>query len=220
MWNLVKSEIRYNWYFLLILIVIFPIYTVCSILDLQLTTAPEFEIDYWGGLYSIIIYAFLISLWSTKIKEKRIRHFALLPVTQKENSLSRFWFAALPFIVIIVYLILVQLIFIDNWHKETGSLLGQIGVTLILFAGFIRGRDDWFSYWNFGKRISAAFVTVLIIQIIVVFAFLGMEDLKIGIVDIFGNDAFHYAILIFAVLGFSILITTIFSFNKRRAYLS
>jgi len=218
--NLLKSEIKYNWHFFSMLFILFMVYTVFSLFDFQLTTSPKFEIDYWGGLYSIIIYAFLISIWGTKLKEKRIRHFSLLPISQKQNSLSRFWFAAFPFMLIVTYLVFVHLILIDNWHKETGSLLGQIGVTLILFAGFIRGRDDWFSYWNFGKRTSAAFVTALIIQIIVVIIFLGMEDYKTGLVDLFGYDAFNYATLIFVVLGFSILVTSIYSFNKRRTYLS
>jgi hypothetical protein len=220
MWQLIKSELHYNWYHFSMISIFFLVYTALSLFDIQLLTSPEFEIDYWGGIYSIILYAFLFSIWGTRLKEKRVRYYSLLPLSQKQNSLSRFWFAALPFIFIIGYLILAQLISIDSWHNETGSLIGQLGVTLILFAGFIRGRDDWFSYWNFGKRTAAAFITVLIIQIIVVFVFLEMGDLNKGLVGLYGPEAFHYAKLIFSLLGFAILITSIFSYRKRRTYLT
>jgi len=220
MWKLIKSEFKYNWYYLFIVIISFIAYTVFALMDFQLLRSPEFEIDYWGGIYSIVLYAFLISVWGTRLKEKRIRYHSLLPISQKQNSLSRFWFAAIPFVVIIVYLIFVHLILIDAWHSETGSLIGQIGVTLILFAGFIRGRDDWFSYWEFGKRFRAAFVTVLIIQIVVVVIFFVMQDLNRGLIDVFGNDAFHYATLIFVILGYTILILSVYSYSKRRIYLS
>ncbi len=220
MWKLIKSELHYNWYHFSMLLVLFLVYTTLSLFDFQLLTSPEFEIDFWGGIYSIILYAFLFSIWGSRLKEKRIRYYSLLPISLNQNSLSRFWFAALPFIVIIIYLILVQLIIIDGWHNETGSLIGQLGVTLILFAGFIRGRDDWFSYWNFGKRIAAAFVTILIIQIVVVFVFLEMEVLNKGLVGLYGHDAFQYEKLIFSFLGFVILITSIYSYRKRRTYLT
>jgi hypothetical protein len=98
-------------------------------------------------------------------------------------------------------------------------MIGQIGVTLILFAGFIRGRDDWFSNWNFGKRIKAAFVTFLVIQVFVVLIFTVKPGMNKALVNEFGPNAFNYASLIFPFLGFAILVTTIFSFRKRKSYL-
>jgi len=220
MWQLIKTELLYNTYQLIMLAVFFLLYTTFSLFDLQITKAPEFEIDYWEGIYGIIIYAFLFSIWGIRLKEKRIRYHSLLPITQKTNSLLRFWIASIPFIFLTVYLIVVNLILIDSWHPETGSMLGQVGVCFILFAGFIRGRDDWFSYWEFGKRTRAAFVSVLIIQIVVVFVFVEMEELNKGLISAFGEEAFHYAKLIFFTLGLIILITSIFSFRKRRAFLT
>jgi len=220
MWKLIKYEFNYNWYHISMLVVLFIVYTMFSIFDLQLTTSPEFEIDYWGGIYSIVIYAFLFSTWGVRSKEKRIRYHSLLPISQKINAFSRFWIATFPFLAITIYLVVVQLITIDNWHAETGSLIGQVGVCLILFAGFLRGRDDWYSHWMFGKRTQAAFVAVLIIQIIVVFVFLEMKELNNGLVGLYGPEAFHYAKLIFPLLGFIILVTTVFSYRKRRSYLS
>jgi hypothetical protein len=220
MWQVIKYELKYNSYYVILLSVLFFTYTILSILDFQLTDEPEFEIDYWGGIYSLIIYIFLFSVWGTRIKEKRIRLHSLLPITQSKNSLSRFWFAGMSFLVILFYLIIVNLIIVNNWHAETGSMIGQIGIAFTVFAGFIKGRDDWFSHWNLGKRYRAAFVTVFIIQIIVVFIFTGKPGINEVLINKFGPDGFHYASLIFTLLGFVILVTTIFSFRKRRSYLN
>ncbi len=220
MWQVIKYELKYNSYYVILLSVLFFTYTILSILDFQLTDKPEFEIDYWGGIYSLIIYIFLFSVWGTRIKEKRIRLHSLLPITQSKNSLSRFWFAGMSFLVILFYLIIVNLIIVNNWHAETGSMIGQIGIAFTVFAGFIKGRDDWFSHWNLGKRYRAAFVTVFIIQIIVVFIFTGKPGINEVLINKFGPDGFHYASLIFTLLGFVILVTTIFSFRKRRSYLN
>jgi hypothetical protein len=220
MWHIIKYELKYYWYYHTILIIAFLIYTTLALFDLQLTTAPEYEIDYWGGIYSIITYAFLFSVWGNRVMEKRIRLHSLLPVKEKQYSLARFSFAALPFIVIVFYLVIMHLMFINIWHKETGSLIGQLGVTLILFSAYLKTRDDWFSYWNFGKRVSMAFVTVLIIQVIVVFVFVEMESFKNGLVEYYGYSALNYATLIFPLLGFVILISSIYSLRKRRSFLS
>lgn len=219
MWKLIKYDYLYNWYYLTMLGLSFIIYTVLSIFNLQLTDAPEFIIDYWGGIYSIIIYAFIISTWGNRLKERRIRLHTLLPYSLKKQSLIRFYIALLPMLFITLYLLIIQLFLVFNWHNETGSMIGQLGVCFILLAGFIRGRDDWFSHWNFGKRTQAAFISVIIIQIVVVFLFLEIKELNKGMISIFGSDGFQYAKLIFPALGFIILTTTIFSYRKRKSYL-
>jgi hypothetical protein len=218
--NALKYEMIYHRNPWLILILATSLYTIFSIFDFQLTTSPFWEIDYWGALYSLIIYSYLINVWGKRVSEKRVRMHTLLPIPQNHNSLLRFSEAVLPYIFMIVYFILIHFIIIERWHAETGSIIGQIGITLILFAGFIRGRDDWFSHWSFGKRFRAAFVSVLIIQIVVVFIFAEKPGLNADLIDKHGMEAFHYANLVFPLLGLIILVTTIFSYNNRKTYLS
>ena len=220
MWKIIKYEFEYNWYYSFILIVLFIIYSIMTLVDFQLTTSLGHEFEYWEDVYGIILYIIIVSLWGNRLKEKRIRNHALLPLTERQISQSRFWFVTLPLITIVTYLIIVQLIIIKNWHNTTGDLIGQVGVCFILFAAFIRGRDDWFSYWNFGKRARAAFVAVFIVQILVVAIFTTNSYLNKNIDDIFGTGAVHYANLLFPLLGLIILITTILSYKKRVSYLS
>ena len=149
-----------------------------------------------------------------------MRFYNLLPISEKQNSYIRFLFSALPFIFLIFYLIVFHLLIIKNLHSETGSLINQTGVCLILFSGFLKIRDDWYSYWNLGKRFRLAFVTVFIFQILVVIIFFEEVQTNKKIVDIYGIEDFHYSSLIFPILGFIILATTIYSYRKRRSYLT
>ena len=82
MLNLLKYELSYNWYHLLMLSIFFIAYTFLSLFNFQLTDAPEFKTDYWGGIYSIVIYAFLFSIWGTRLKEKRLRYHGVARVAR------------------------------------------------------------------------------------------------------------------------------------------
>lgn len=220
MWKIIKSDFLYNWYFHTLLVVLLLGYNLLSNYNIQILSGPEFEIDYWGGIYSLIIYAFLFSTWGKRIKEKRIIQHSLLPLTITQNASARFWIVALPFLFINVYMISIQLVIAKNWHAETSSLIGQLGVVLIFFAGFISARDDWYSYWNLGKRFQKAFITLFIIQIIVVFIFLEMPEFKKILLNSFGKAALNYSTVIFPMSGFVILIFTISSYRNRRIFLS
>lgn len=220
MWKILKSEFIYNWYFHTTLILLILGYSLLSNYNVQILAGPEFDIDYWGGIYSIVIYAFLFLTWGNRIREKRILQHLLLPVTITQNAYARFLIVALPFLFINIYLIFVQLVIANNWYAETNSLIGQLGVVLIFFASFIRGRDDWYSNWNLGKRFQKTFVTLFIVQIIVVFIFLGMPEFKKTLVNTFGNSALNYSTIIFPITGFTVLVLTIYSYRNRRVFLS
>ena len=117
--------------------ILFIAYTPFVLMDYQILTSPEFEIDSWGGIYSLILSVYLLIVWGNRIKENRIRIHILLPVSQNISSLNRFWLASIHYFAILFYLILAHMIIIDNWHLETGSMIGQVGFTLIMFAGLL-----------------------------------------------------------------------------------
>ena len=220
MWQLVKSEFKYNWYTYTLLTIILVLYTVFLLVDFKLTPDKNFNTDFWGGLYSFVFVVFMLSIWGQRLREKRNRYFTTLPFTTKQLAISRFLFAAIPFTVIEIYLVVIHLVVINALHSETSSLLVQIGVMFILFAGFIRARDDWFSHWNFGRRTQAAFVSVLIIQVLLVGLFVVLPGSYRSFTPIFGEMFYHYVKIIFYLLGLVIMTTTIFSFIKRKSYLS
>lgn len=220
MWRLVKSEFKYNWYTYSLLTITLVLYTIFSLIDFNLTHDNNFNTDLWGGLYSFVFVVFILSVWGQRLKEKRNRYFAILPISVKYLAVSRFSFVAIPFTIMVIYLTLIHLAIMNSWHSESSSLLLQIGVLSILFAGFIRARDDWFSHWNFGRRTQAAFVSVLIIQVLLVGLFVVLPGSYRSFTPIFGEMFYHYVKIIFYLLGLVIMTTTIFSFIKRKSYLS
>ncbi len=116
----------------------------------------------------------------------------------------------------IIYFIAIHLLVKNISNIELNIPLLDLGVIFILFAGFIRARDDWFSHWTFGKRVQAAFVSVLITQIVVVALFLNPPDEYKKFILTLGDNAE----IIFFLLGLVIMVTTIFSYQKRKSYLS
>lgn len=219
MWLLVKYEFKYNWYTYMLLAILLLTYTTFAYMDVQLIEGKRFEIDYWGGLYSFFLVVFTLSVWGTRFKENRNRFFQTLPVSVKDLATSRFLFSSIPFTTIVLYIVIVHLLVMNLWHAESSSMLAQIGLMFVLFSGFIRGRDDWFSYWEFGRRLQNAFVTVFIIQIIVVAIFLSLPIFYEDFTPIFGEMFYHYIKVIFYLLGLVIATTAIFSFLKRKSYL-
>ena len=219
MWLLVKYEFKYNWYTYLLLALLLLAYTFFVLVDIQLLEGKRFEIDYWGGLYSFFLVVFTLSVWGTRFKENRNRFFQILPVSVNDLAISRFFFSSIPFTIFVLYLIIVHLIIMSSWHAESSSMLAQIGLIFVLFTGFIRGRDDWFSHWSFGKRFQNAFIATLIIQIFVVAIFVALPNMYEEFTPLFGDMFYHYIKVIFYLLGLVISITTIFSFLKRKSYL-
>lgn len=220
MWNILKYELKYYWYNFLVLLIAIVLYTVLVIVDIKLNFPTKFDVDPLIAIFSLIIYGFSLTVWSNRIKERRLWLHHILPISEKQNSYLRFSFALLPFVSMIIYLIVLHLIIFNNWHSETASLINQIGVCLILFSGFLKTRDDWYSYWNLGKRFRSAFVTVFIVQIIALIIVFEEIQLNKSIVESFGINDFLYSNLIFPLLGFILLITSIYSFRKRRSYLA
>lgn len=221
MWQLVKSEIKYYKIaftapiFFTIMFQIIAFYVLISLANMDGKIILTKNNDMWGG-YSVVIFFSIFSIWQTRLKEKRVRFISILPVSNKQLALSRFWVAIIPFTTLLFYFIVSHIIVINFWNIELSIPLLELGIIFILFVGFIRARDDWFSHWNFGKRTQAALVSVLIIQIIVVAIFLNLPDAYRKSTSIIGN----YAEIIFFLLGLVIMATTIFSYQKRKTYLS
>lgn len=220
MWQIVKSEFKYNWYTYTLVAIILVVYTALALTDFQLITGKNSNTDIWGGLYSFVFVVLTLSVWGQRLNEKRNRYFSILPISIKQLAVSRFIFIVIPFTVIVIYLTFIHLAIMNSWYSESSSLLIQIGILLILFAGFIRARDDWFSHWNFGKRTQAAFVSVLVIQVLLVALFVVLPGSYSRFTPIFGEVFYHYVKIIFYLLGLVIMITTIFSYQKRKSYLS
>ena len=222
MWQIVKSELKYYRIaftapiFFTILFQISEFYISKKALSMNNDLAQTESADTWAVFYSFVLLFSIFSIWQTRLKEKRNRFFSMLPLSYKQLAFGRFWFSIIPITILLFYFIAIHIIVEHFWNIKLNIPLLELGVILILFAGFIRARDDWFSHWSFGKRIQAAFVSVLIIQIIVVAIFLNPPATYGKSMPIIAD----YAEIIFFLLGLVIMVTTIFSYQKRKMHLS
>ncbi len=218
MWQIVKSELKY--YRIVFTAPIFFIIMFQIMEFIILKTISEMrstQVDYANNSGALFFIFFsLFSILHRRIKEKRTRFFTTLPLSNKQLALSRFWLSIIPLTIFIIYFLSIHLIVKSIWNIELSIPRLELGLILIIFAGFIRARDDWFSHWTFGKRIQNTFITVSIIQILVVVLFLGLPKSNTDSLTVFQN----YSEIIFFLLGLVIMVTTIYSYQKRKTYLS
>ena len=139
MWNLIKAEMVYNKLILTAFAISIAGYTVFALLKYQLLEGPKWEIDYWGGILGLIFYLTLFIIWSRRIKEFRARALYLTPISLNKIGLARLLFILILMLVPLIYLSVVHLIILEQWHAETLSILGQLGMTYIVFTTWIFG---------------------------------------------------------------------------------
>ncbi|MBU0473414.1 MAG: hypothetical protein KKF62_04565 [Bacteroidetes bacterium] len=219
MWQVVKSEIKYFSLSLLapfLLTIMFQIIVFMPKIIFIGSKGSADRLAQSSSFYTLALLLAIFAIWQNRNKEKRERTLVLLPFSSQEIAIVRFWTALFPFIILIAYFILSNK-FIEYLFQIKSTLpFNQFGILLIIFASYIRTRDDWFSHWNFGKRVQTAFVSVLIIQILVVAIFLGLPKIYNNSLNVLKK----YSELIFIILGLVIMVTTIYSFQKRKSYLS
>lgn len=214
MWKLVLNEIKYNWGFALVLLMLSLSYTYFCINNIQLLEGAEYEVDYWGGIFAFFLYFMCYAFWVQRIKEQRIRKQILLPVSQKTVSLSRIFIIQGSTILLALYFVVVHFLMIDRWYEETGSILLQVGMFNISFFLFLIIRDRWYSSTSISLKITNAAVAVLILIAILYWFFISGRLL---FYQYLGKDFGRLSLIMIALFIAPIIHIT---FNKRRFYLT
>ncbi len=109
MYKLFKSEIEY---FILpvIIVVMLPLsFTFSALNDLKVFTEIYFLKKYfWSTVIGLGIYGLVFIVWSIKKKELRERVHALIPMSVKSISISRWLFGIIPFVLVGFYIELLR----------------------------------------------------------------------------------------------------------------
>jgi hypothetical protein len=216
MWQLIKTEFKYNFISFFFAGILFPLYTFFALIDYQLLEGPRWEIDYWAGLLSLFLYLIYFIVWSFRIKEFRIRMHSLVPLSNSQISLARLLFAILPLILIFFYIIIVHLILLPTWREESGSILMQIGLLFSIFITYIFIRDTWFIYFNKNIIKRILIISAIILSFMILFS----------LVFLFVRPAFYdfvgrtFGQTIFYLWAFILSGITLFSYQKRKTYLT
>jgi len=221
MWQLVKSELKYYriafsaLIFFTNLFQIFEFFVLKTMLDMKGEISTP-QINKWNSTFSFLLVFSVFSIWQNRIKEKREKQLSLLPLSYKQLAISRFWFTIIPLLIMIGYFFLVLLIANSIWQIKLTVPYGELGITFSLLAGYILMRDAWFAYPDLGEKIGIVFVGVIYLALIYTLAYTIQINHK-SIIPIWGLP---YDVIQYFILGLAIMGATIFSYRKRKSYLS
>jgi hypothetical protein len=141
MWNIVKTEYRYNIIIYCLIAIVFAGYSIYALSNTQLLNSEYFGIDYWGGIIAGFLYLLYFILWPLRIREQRDRINALLPVSIKSIASANLIYASAPIVIIAAYLVVVHLILFQGWADTTASVIAQVGVFYAVFTTYIFIRE-------------------------------------------------------------------------------
>lgn len=172
------------------------------------------DIDFWGGLFAFFFYLLIYSMWMMRLREKRLRLHAILPVTRLDIGISRMIFVFIIIAASFIY-ISMQLYLAPSWAEESYSIMAQLGFVYIVFSIFIIGRDLW--YLHAGSRLKTAASIILTESIIIsctAMIFIYLRPLLYEISGAFAGRA------VFIVWALILMMLTPFTFIKRNRYLA
>ncbi len=222
MWELVKSELKYYriaflaLIFLTIVFQIFEFFVLKTMLEMD-GEISALQINKWNSTFSFLLVFSFFSIWQNRIKEKRERHLLLLPLSSKELAASRFWFTLVPFLIIVSYFFLINLVTSSIWQIRLTVPSAELGIMFSLLAAYIFVRDKRFSYWNLGERIGYLLFYGVLVFAPPLILFYTIQIKHQNILSILG---FPYENIQYFLLGLIVLLTTILSYQKRKSYLS
>lgn len=214
MWQLVKSELKYNWKELLALGMFLLSYSFTSLFNYSVgehtenTRSNIFGLTSFSFFYILFYLAFFYIILVRQMKTNTVKLFALLPIANKKIAVSRLIFSTIPFIISIIYFVLFQLVIFESKQSEISYILR----ILIMIASLILVRDSWFSYSDIGDQQSAGFFSgTIAFSLLIVLSIISFTIAKLEI---------PYTNIQYFLVGLVIMLTTIYSYQKRKSYLS
>ncbi len=214
MWLLVKSELKYNWKELFVLGIFLLSYSSAELFSYSVSEHTEntrsniFGLTSFSFFYILSYGAFFYIILVKQMKTKTVKLFALLPLANKKIAVSRLLFSTIPFTISIIYFALIQLVILESKQSEISYILR----IFILIASLILVRDSWFSYSDIGDKHNAGFISgTIAFSLLIVLSIISFIIAKLE---------FPYTNIQYFLVGLVVMVTTIFSYQKRKSYLS
>jgi len=208
MWNLIKSEFRYNRVKMLSQLLIIPAYS----LYIMWSSSKS-----WFGIPSILTVALAVQIVIDRNLEKRERQNILLPLACKNIAYVRILLILLPGIVVFSAYIVIRLIIAHNlpsWEYGGIDLLMFAGLFLLGFSIYFIQRD--LSYMK-TKKVRRAENDVIILLVLLVIMILGIPlTIAVSYNEVVDAESL---ISVLSILGLLLLYPTVVTFYRRKSYL-
>ncbi len=214
MWNVIKAELKYKRIFFLQFSLI--IITLQGIEVLQKVLKPEHVFINSDNIMFVVIFFFIISIYQKRMKENQIRFLSMLPLSCVNVALIRFWSGLIPLIIMLIYFIISHFLLLFIWDVSTTIPFIKVGIVLIILALIFSASDSWLSDSNSGiRKENMLFPIIMLLPLLLAVYYISQafdKNTSAIIIKIFEITIF--------LIGAITMRTTIFSFPKRKSYLS
>ncbi len=213
MWLVIKAELKYNLSAFILFSALFFILQATEVILIIDNSKSASGI----GIFLFILLSFSVQyVWLNRIKENQIRLLALLPFSKKNIAIIRYWFNIIPLVGLLGYYIISHYLLLLNYNINTAIPFTQVGIALISITGICSVYDNRFSDSNLWIRTKKMLFTVIILTPILLSAYF--------ISPLFQKNPSAAISIIFEIAFFLIcvitMLITIFSYQKRKSYLS
>lgn len=175
MWRLIKAEIGYNKY-LIILSILFPlIFTIYSTLNVKVFQHVYFLRKYsWTIIVGFGLYFVIYAIWTMRIKEKRDRMHSIIPLKIKQISTVRYIFGVIPILVTVIYLQILRLFISVDWQTFVHRISVQLAMFFVFLISMLITRDLWnsFSQKNVRNRrliCGSTITSILLFSVLIIY---------------------------------------------------
>ena len=147
MWSLIKAEMGYNKYLIILSILLPIIFTVYSAINVKIFQQIYFLQKYsWTIIVSFGLYFVIYAIWAMRVKERRDRLHSFIPIEINKISIARYIFGLIPLLVTIIYLQLLRQFLNTDWQIFIHRISVQLSMFFIFLISMLIIRDLWHSF--------------------------------------------------------------------------
>ena len=217
MWRLIKSEIIYFSHILLVIAGLLAAFTIFSNLNIQLFKESRFWNRYfWAALIGTGSYLLVYIIWNQRIRERRDRFHALLPVKTRYIASARILFGLFPVIFVSLYLLILDSISVNNSSGDISRSFAQLGLSFIFLVIILILFDSRFIFKSKDKD-STPLQLFIIGILLVVISFAAVFLIGIPLYKLLFNKGEE---IIFYIWGIILSIVSKIIYEKRKSFIN
>ena len=216
MWRLIKSEIDYFSHILMIIVSLLIAFTIFSNLNIQLFKESRFWNRYfWAALIGTGTYFLIYIIWNQRLRERRDRFHALLPIKTKSIASARILFGLFPVFFVALFLLLIGFLSSNNMKNDFYGSFAQLGLSFIFLVIILILFDARFLFKTNDKD-SAPLQLFIIGILLVVISFAAVFLIAIPLYNLFFNNGEE---IIFYIWGLVLSIFSKIIYEKRKSFI-
>lgn len=216
MYRLIKIELEYFKVPLFAIVLILLSFTYFALNDIRLFSEIDFLKKYfWSMVVGLGSYGLIYYLWTQRVREKHERMIYLLPISLNSKKWSRWIFAVLPYLFVMIFIQILYSFLPEDWNQQIGRISAQVGLLSMALAGIFIIRDYWFTEQQRGE----SFKVVVASAIILIAAIGAVAIIRISSYDIIPPIYIYQEEMMFFVWGIIISSMALLFYVKRKNYL-